>query len=129
MKTIREYSSNKFFISFMTLLIFTFTSFGSQINHKKTFSKMQGKSGEQIYREILFFEGNTLNIDIPAFREQLDQIKNLTPEQNEQREEMIDRVVQIINKNNPNYFNEFKKDILSDNPYTIQKAIGEAGLN
>lgn len=127
MKTIRKYASNKFFISFMTFLVFTFSSFGNVINHKKIFADAAGKTGEQIFREILFFEGNTLQIDVPAYRDQLDQIKNLNAEQRQQREEMITRVIQIIKKNDVNYFNKFKSDITSDNPYTIQKAVSGAG--
>jgi SdpC family antimicrobial peptide len=127
MKTIRKYSSNKFFISFMTALVFTFSSFGSQLAHKKLFNNVAEKTGEQIFREILFFEGNTLDINIPAFQEQLDVIRNLTPEQNREREQMINTVIGVIHQTRPNYFNEFKNDILSDNPYTIQTAMAEAG--
>lgn len=127
MKTIRKIASNKFFISIMTLMVFTYSSFGNVINHKKIFADAAGKTGEQIFKEILFFEGNTLQIDIPAYRDQLDQVRNLTEEQRQQRNEMMARVIQIIKKNDVNYFNKFKSDITSDNPYTIQKAVGEAG--
>ena len=127
MKTIRKYSSNKFFISFMTFLVFTFSSFGNVINYKKIFADASGKTGEQIFKEILFFEGNTLRINIPAYNDQLDQVRNLTAEQRREKNEMMARVISIIKKNDANYFNKFKSDITSDNPYTIQRAVGAAG--
>ncbi|NBL65071.1 hypothetical protein GV828_07650 [Flavobacterium sp. NST-5] len=124
MKTIRQFSKNKFFASFLALVMgFSAVYAGPS---KKTILVDTNKTGEEIFKEILFLDNNELGMDLPAFRDQFELLRNLSAEQQRERRALADNIVNVLKQANPNYFRTFKTNILSDNPYTIAQTIHDA---
>ncbi|NBL65070.1 hypothetical protein GV828_07645 [Flavobacterium sp. NST-5] len=88
--------------------------------------KIIDRSGEQIFREVIFFEGEVFTMNLPAFRDLRSINQRLTPEQRSARSATFDKIIELIKKQDASYFANFKSKILSDNPYTVIQAITEA---
>ena len=116
------------FIFTLLILMTTCPIFGQvKVNKKATLNKTKieakkEKSGEQMFREILFLEGD-FESDIPSVQKEINNVKNLNFENKKKRNEFINNIVSLIKKKDSDFFNFFKKSILSDNPFVIQKAI------
>jgi len=124
MKTFRNLSKNKFFASVLALVM-SFTAVYSTPARTRIVVD-ESASGEQIFKEILFFENSTLGMDLPAFRDQFEMLRNLSPEQQAERRALADNIVRVLQQSDSNYFRNFKANILSDNPYTIARTIHDA---
>jgi len=110
------------------LLVFTAASFGFSIDRQWISASSADKTGEQIFREIIFFEGNQFSLNLPAFRDLTETTRNLTNAQKQERATTVDKIVSLINRQDQGYFNSFKSKILSRNPYTIAEAVIEARI-
>src|SRR5690606_9568739 len=127
METIRKITKNKFFATIMSfVLLFTSSYQVNAINIEINVNA--GLSGEEMFREIFFFQGNIPIEDLPtAIQEEVNSLKNFTKSEQEKRDEALDNVVNIIKQTNPDYFDNLKNAVQSKNHYEVKKEIAVGG--
>ena len=127
MKTIKKIVATKFFGIFMSALVMFATTYkGNAATLDLGIDK--NLSGEQIFRQVFFFQGGNMQQDLPApIQTKLTALDNLTPEQKNERDDVIDNVVNLIKSNNPSYFTSLKTAIDSQNPYSVRQQIVAGG--
>lgn len=128
MKKIRKYSSNKYFISFMTFLVFTFTSFGNEIMQKNFFSSLNANSayeysGEELFKSIVFADGKFTD-KLPSLSS-ISTIDTLKEEELVKYRAMENEAIEYLKKTDVKYFSKFQSAMYSKDPETISKSIQE----
>lgn len=128
MKTFKKLAQSKLFVFTLCALMINLPIMGQiKMNKKNALNKRienisKEKSGEQMFREILFLEGD-IEINIPSFQKEIYLLKNLNEKQQKERTQATNNIISVINDKDKDFFNYFKKSILSDNPFEIQKAV------
>ncbi len=84
-------------------------------------------SGEDMFREIVLFQGENVGEKIPAYAPVASQLAVLDEEQKIGVQDFCDQIIASVNKLDPNYLEHFKSTMLTDDPYLIQEEIGKAG--
>ncbi len=85
-----------------------------------------GMTGEQMFREILFLEGDDVAGKIPQYAEYTDLIASLPDDVREERTTYTDLIVDEIGAIDPDYFTHFKSVIDSKDPYAITNELRSA---
>lgn len=80
-------------------------------------------SGEDMFREIVFFQGEDVASKIPTYAPYIEMINDIPEEGQVERITMIDRIVEDIYAYDGGYFDSFQERMLSDDPYTIEEAL------
>lgn len=107
------------------LLAFSVGSFANAVSTADGI-EVTNRTGEQIFREVIFFEGEVFTMNLPAFRDLREINQRLSSEQRTIRTATFDKIIELIKKQDARYFDNFKTKIVSDNPYTVIQAITEA---
>ncbi len=125
MKTIRTIINNKFFGAFMSFLILFATTYkGNAATLDLGIS--EEISGQQMFKEIFFFDNGFTPKNIPAPLEaKIEVMKSFTTEQKAERSKMINDVVKIISENSPRFFSKLENNVKSKNPYMVQSSLKE----
>ena len=127
MKTIRKTAKNKFFAPIMSFILLFSTTFQANAAPLKIDVATE-ISGEQMFREIFFFQGGKMIESLPnSIQQEYAAVNNLTPAERSKRNEVIDNVIALIKSNNPNYFTTLKDAIKSKNPYEVQENLRKGG--
>src|SRR5690606_4943186 len=127
MKTIKKIAKNKFFVSFMSFMLLFTTSYSANAA-RINFVPDSGLSGEQMFREIFFLQNGDLVESLPnAIQEEYAAINNLTSEEKELRNSLINNVVSFIKDNSPGYFDSLKQVVTSQDPYQLKEKLGIGG--
>lgn len=80
-------------------------------------------TGEQMFREIMLFQGENLEDKMPYFSATIHLLENSDETGKAERAKICDEIIHLIKASNPKYFDEFKRVIESDNLYEINKAL------
>lgn len=125
MKTIRTSFLPKplsCFLAFLVLFVSCSTPDGNVILENE--NSFQSMSGEQVFRSILFKEGD---FGKQLYNEDdIELMNSLDSEVVKQLEITKTEIINDINKNNSSYFDNFKKNILSNNHNMILATLIEA---
>ena len=121
MKNIKKIAQSKLFGSLMSLLILFATSHTA--NATTVDLGIDTKiSGEQMFREIFFFQGGTMSKSLPTpVQSKISSINKLSRKDLSIRDKSVDDIVAKIKVQNASYFNDLKKSISSKNPYAIKE--------
>lgn len=120
MKSIKAIVKSKFFATTMSCLILFATTYQT---HATTLDIFENKNltGEQMFREIFFFQGGKMLNKIPkSFQREVTLANNLSNTEKLKRDQIIENIVGLIKANSPSYFNNLKKAIQSKNPYKVK---------
>ncbi len=107
------------------LLSFVLISWNSTKEIKKP-SVNEYLSGENIFREIIFFEGADLKKEVSEFSRFSSLAKQRGEKENMPLSEFKEFTIKLIKDKNPNYFNEFRSIIVSNNPLEIQSLLSSS---
>lgn len=135
MKKIRKYSKT---IALLLTFSFIFASCSQQddsLTNKSIsndFSTLQRNissyNGEEIFRGLFFLEGDFVNEINSLFEsKKVFNLNNLSVEDKNKVKTFHDYIINEINKTQPNYFNEFKESLKSNNLYTVKQSLSNAG--
>lgn len=115
-------------ISLVIPLMVFFISYGCQKNDDDQTTAQMNYSGEEIFRGIFFSEGELPNqIDaLKAEHEKSEALSIANKSVKEFKLDFSDEIVNSINELDPEFFNNFKKQMESKNYYAIQLAMTNA---
>jgi len=125
MKTIKKHFLTKplaSFLAFLILFVSCSTPDGNIILEGN--NDFQNMSSEQVFRNVLFKEGN-LGKQLYN-QDDIEMMNSLDSELIKQLEKTKNEIIDGINKNNPDYFENFKSNILSNNHNIVLNTLLEA---
>ena len=131
MKKIREISQNPIVIA-LVLFNFIFVSCSrDNLNlptaNQDVSSKSVNYDGKEIFKSIVFADG-ALASKVTFVNDHFNMLKNLKSEKEiKAYKEYENEVVSYLEKQQPNFFNDFKTSMLSKDPNQIQKKLNETG--
>jgi SdpC family antimicrobial peptide len=122
MKT-NNFLTNKWCVSVPFAVMMMFTCISCQ-KEKRTIDAAETISGEEIFKGIYFANGSFAN-DLSTQRSKHELYASLDQSAREELEKKIELVVDLIHKEFPTFFNDFKKKISSHNHFLVKEALSE----
>jgi hypothetical protein len=120
MEKIRFYASRWYFSVPMALvLLFVSTSCQTESSFTSNEEKL---TGQDIFKGVFFAQGEFAN-RLSMQSEKHQQYLQLDVEQQEQIQNQVDELVQLIETQNPEFFSEFKRKMLSRNHLLVREGL------
>lgn len=124
MKSIRKYLKSISSLFAFLILFVSCEQYDSSIDDNLAINR---SSGEELFKGVFFGFGDfAKNINI--FKNQKNNINDLSDIQKLEIETDIEKLISEINKNNPAFFNSFKNNIISNNHRKIEVSLAEGSF-
>ena len=121
------FTQNPLRISFLSLVLLSMVLFTSCTQKEET-AEMQNAmlSGQELYKSVFFADGEFAT-NIKSYESSINAISSLTANQKKQFDKDVAELLSVIEKDSPDFFDNFKTAMLSKDHREIEKALMDGG--
>lgn len=128
MKKVRKITQNPFFVILLVFnYLFTSCNYSDYSDESLPISNDYNKfSGKELYKSIFFASGEFAK-NINSYKSNVTAFNNMAVEQKDEFNNNLNILIDKIEENYPNFFENFKSNLLSKDHQKVQNAIIEGG--